>query len=116
MGKGAIQFALQDVIYRPEHKPTKSVIQLRCSNVTQVRPAIINWLQTCPEDIIALQETHLAGAALRDFVRKLAVAGFRVFEGDRQCESATGLIVSAECHACLSLSQCQHPGGAVLLG
>ena len=82
MGKGAIQFAVQDVIHRLEHKPTKSVIQLRCSNVTQVRPAIINWLKTCPEDIIALQETHLAGAALRDFVRKLAVAGFRVFEGE----------------------------------
>ena len=82
MGKGAIQLALQDVIYRLEHKPTKSVVQLRCSNVTQVRPAIINWLKTCPEDIIALQETHLAGAALRDFVRKLAVAGFRVFEGE----------------------------------
>ena len=82
MGKGAIQFAVQDVIYRLEHKPTKSVTQLRCSNVTQVRPAIINWLKTCPEDIIALQETHLAGAALRDFVRKLAVAGFRVFEGE----------------------------------
>ena len=82
MGKGAIQFAVQDVIHRLEHKPTKSVIQLRCSNVTQVRPAIINWLKTCPEDIIALQETHLAGVALRDFVRKLAVAGFRVFEGE----------------------------------
>ena len=82
MGKGAIQFAVQDVIHRLEHKPTKSVIQLRCSNVTQVRPAIINWLKTCPEDIIALQETHLAGAALRDFVRKLALAGFRVFEGE----------------------------------
>ena len=82
MGKGAIQFAVQDVIHRLEHKPTKSVIQLRCSNVTQVRPAIISWLKTCPEDIIALQETHLAGAALRDFVRKLAVAGFRVFEGE----------------------------------
>ena len=82
MGKGAIQFAVQDVIHRLEHKPTKSVIQFRCSNVTQVRPAIINWLKTCPEDIIALQETHLAGAALRDFVRKLAVAGFRVFEGE----------------------------------
>ena len=82
MGKGAIQFAVQDVIHRLEHKPTKSVIQLRCSNVTQVRPAIINWLKTCPEDVIALQETHLAGAALRDFVRKLALAGFRVFEGE----------------------------------
>ena len=37
---------------------------------------------TCTEDVIALQETHLCGAALRDFVRKITAAGFRVYEGE----------------------------------
>ena len=82
MGKGAIKIAVQDVIHRLEHQPAKHVLHLRCSNVTQCRPAIISWLKTCSEDVIALQETHLCGAALREFVRKLTVSGFRVFEGE----------------------------------
>ena len=82
MGKGAIKIAVQDVIHRLEHQPAKHVLHLRCSNVTQCRPAIISWLKTCSEDVIALQETHLCGAALREFVRKLTGSGFRVFEGE----------------------------------
>ena len=42
----------------------------------------LRWLKTCSEDVIALQETHLCGAALREFVRKLTGSGFRVFEGE----------------------------------
>ena len=43
---------------------------------------LVNWLMTCTEDVIAIQETHLRGAALRDFVRKITAAGFRVYEGE----------------------------------
>ena len=78
VGKGAIKFAVQDVIHQLENQPVKQTLHFRCSNVTQCRPAIVNWLMTCTEDVIALQETHLCGAALRDFVRKITASGFRV--------------------------------------
>ena len=82
VGRGAIKFAVQDVIHQLESQPTNQTLHLRCSNVTQCRPAIVSWLMTCTEDVIALQETHLCGAALRDFVRKITAAGFRVYEGE----------------------------------
>ena len=76
------KFAVQDVIHRLETQPAKCVLHFRCSNVTQCRPAIVSWLKTCSEDVIALQETHLCGAPLREFVRKLTSSGYRVFEGE----------------------------------
>ena len=82
VGKGAIKFAVQGVIQQSENQPVKQTLHIRCSNVTQCRPAIVSWLESCPEDVIALQETHLCGAALRDFVRKITAAGFRVYEGE----------------------------------
>ena len=80
VGKGAIKFAVQDVIHRLETQPAKCVLHFRCSNVTQCRPAIVSWLKTCSEDVIALQETHLCGAPLREFVRKITASGYRVFD------------------------------------
>ena len=82
VGGAAIKIAVQDVISRFEAPQQQKTLSLRCSNVTQARAEVSAWLQSCKEDVVAIQQTHLHGTSLKDFARKLTSAGFRVYKGE----------------------------------
>ena len=81
--------AVEDIISNLSSKDARH-IQIRSSNVTQWRNDIQKWLQAQQDDIVLVQETHLAKDGVTSTVAAMHKAGYEMFGGEAAPSSKKG--------------------------
>ena len=64
--------------------------KIRCSNVTQWRPEVQNWLLAQQDDVILIQETHLKRSSLQAAVAASHKAGYIMTGGEAMTTAKQG--------------------------
>ena len=73
--------AVEDIISNLNSKEART-IRIRSSNITQWRNEVQKWLQAQSDDIILVQETHLAKEGVSSAVSAMHKAGYEMFGGE----------------------------------